>query len=215
MKVFLIRHGQSEANVDQNVYFEVMDHDIQLTQTGIAQAQQAGKNLLKALSDSSSKGQIHAFVSPYQRTRQTWSEIKKQQCPLVGQVINEEENPLLREKEHKVFSDLLDMKTKKQQRKDFGPFWYRFKNAESDADVHARAMIFWNYLMNQFLLQNIKEEDSVVIVTHEVMIRMFMMVFRKSQYEKAHVHVDNCDIVDLNFSNMNLVLPYSTIKAQG
>lgn len=197
MKLCLIRHGLSKANVDETVYLTVKDHDIELTDIGQEQALLAGKNLSKELSGT--KGKTFVFVSPYKRTRQTWAGIKSALCPIT---FSEQENPLLREQEYKFFADLEDMKTRKENRAKWGPFWYRYKNAEAATDVHQRVTVFWNYLTNQYLLGHIKEEDTVVIVTHEVVIRMFTMVMESLSHENAKVDVGNCDIKVCDLSKM-------------
>ena len=49
MRFFLIRHGQSLANVDFTIYKQVADHDIELTEKGREDSKQAGIKLLKFL----------------------------------------------------------------------------------------------------------------------------------------------------------------------
>jgi len=43
MKIFLIRHGETTANVGENYEERVTDHLVSLTDNGIAQANDAGK----------------------------------------------------------------------------------------------------------------------------------------------------------------------------
>ena len=47
--LYLVRHGQSEANVDKNVYRTKPDHAIALTPLGLNQANEAGTAVAKAL----------------------------------------------------------------------------------------------------------------------------------------------------------------------
>jgi 2,3-bisphosphoglycerate-dependent phosphoglycerate mutase len=49
MRFFLIRHGQSLANVDFDVYKQVADHDIKLTEKGLEESKQIGLKLLNFL----------------------------------------------------------------------------------------------------------------------------------------------------------------------
>lgn len=206
MRLCLIRHGQSQANVDDQLYLTIKDHNIQLTELGKTQAVKAGQNLFKLLNEEKTnlKGTLRVFVSPYERTRQTWSGIKSVQCPVVHlRNTEEEESVLLREKEYKIFSDHEEMKLKKVRRDAFGPFWYRFKNAESDADVFLRVSTFWNQLTNRFLLGEIKEEDTVVIVAHEVTLRMIMMLLKRTNYESSKFDIHNCEIISMYLTNMS------------
>ena len=56
---------------------------------------------------------------------------------------------------------------KREEMVRFGKYWYRFKNAESMADVFGRAMTFYNYLVNKVQFGAINpEEDIVVVVSH-------------------------------------------------
>lgn len=139
INIFLVRHGQSEANKDESVYFLKKDYELVLTDLGQEQAKAAGIYLNGLMSDKD----VAAFVSPYARTRETWGIIQSQ---LKDFKISYHENPLIREQEYKIFSTPEDVKAKKQEQKEFGDFWYRFKNAESVADVYQRVHVFFNYL---------------------------------------------------------------------
>jgi 2,3-bisphosphoglycerate-dependent phosphoglycerate mutase len=52
MRIFLIRHGESEANLDQGLNATLADHKISLSQRGHMQAQTAGAILARHLLDS-------------------------------------------------------------------------------------------------------------------------------------------------------------------
>lgn len=45
MRIFLVRHGESEGNIDENIYKHTADHDIALTDLGLEQARECGKFL--------------------------------------------------------------------------------------------------------------------------------------------------------------------------
>jgi len=49
MRIFLIRHGESQANVDADIHQIIPDHDIALSPLGMEQAQKAGHVLKKYL----------------------------------------------------------------------------------------------------------------------------------------------------------------------
>ena len=77
MKIFLVRHGESEGNVDRDVYKTKPDHAIQLTTNGRIQAQDAGQFLHQNYfsnqwDDPAAKlSDARMWISPYDRTRQT------------------------------------------------------------------------------------------------------------------------------------------------
>jgi broad specificity phosphatase PhoE len=51
MRIFLIRHGESEANLDHGINKIIPDHDIPLSMLGMEQAQEAGRFLNKFFKD--------------------------------------------------------------------------------------------------------------------------------------------------------------------
>lgn len=187
MKIYLVRHGQSESNIDPNLHLSIKDHNIKLTGTGIEQACRAGVNLEKISSHFN-----YAFVSPYERTRSTWKNIS--QYITVDTVI---ETPVLREQEFKVFTDVEDMKLKKQSKEAYGAFWYRYKNGESNADVYNRVLNFWNDLRMRYLLGEIKSNDKIIIVSHEIVLRMFLMMFKNTKHEDCKIDIANCEVQEL------------------
>ena len=66
-RVVLVRHGESEGNVDLDIYRTKPDAALRLTPKGRAQAVEAGKKLKADIGDS----KVHFIVSPYTRTRET------------------------------------------------------------------------------------------------------------------------------------------------
>ena len=66
MRIFLIRHGESQANVDRGVHQFVPDHDIALSNLGQEQAQKVGHFLKSYLKDHPNKpkfDQAHQMAS--------------------------------------------------------------------------------------------------------------------------------------------------------
>ncbi|MCE5166293.1 hypothetical protein HAX54_016983, partial [Datura stramonium] len=70
-RIILVRHGESEGNVDKNVYATVPDHRVQLTEKGIEQAKKAGELIRGVVG----KSKVYFYVSPFLRTRETLNEI--------------------------------------------------------------------------------------------------------------------------------------------
>jgi len=68
-KLILVRHGQSEGNVDEKLYTTKPDNAMRLTDLGWEMARAAGK----ALRDQIPKDEtVHFIVSPYARTVETF-----------------------------------------------------------------------------------------------------------------------------------------------
>jgi|GEM_PF-6078817 broad specificity phosphatase PhoE len=77
LSVYLVRHGESEANLDKSVNAAKADHAIELSPNGADQAVEAGIKLATFLKAAANAGElIGTYVSPYTRTRQTWQHMK-------------------------------------------------------------------------------------------------------------------------------------------
>jgi phosphohistidine phosphatase SixA len=68
IRIFLVRHGQSEANLDKTVNLCLPDHQIALSPQGREQAEAAGRFLAQTLARDS---RVRILCSPYMRARQT------------------------------------------------------------------------------------------------------------------------------------------------
>lgn len=184
-RLFLVRHGQSEGNIDKTVYFTVPDHKVTLTDLGRTQAAEAGKELADKLMEKAV-----VFLSPYDRARETYDIMSKS----LKNISSIQENPLLREQEYKVFSSMEDYSAVHKVKKAFGDFFYRYKRAESKADVYQRVFTFVNHLL---LLKTLgKLDNNVIIVGHEIMIQMMLKVLDGSKYDETLTPIENCEIVE-------------------
>jgi broad specificity phosphatase PhoE len=96
MRIALIRHGESEANLDKRIYETVPDHAVPLTAHGHEQAAAAGKRLRELFEGEP----VRVYVSPYLRTLQTLDSLGLDD--LIG-VAREE--PRLREQDWANFQD--------------------------------------------------------------------------------------------------------------
>jgi len=72
-RIILIRHGESQGNVDKNIYSQVPDYALELTESGNAQAFEAGKLLKDSLKDET----MYFYISPLWRTRSTFEQLTK------------------------------------------------------------------------------------------------------------------------------------------
>lgn len=181
MQLMIIRHGQSKANVDRRVYFYTKDQDILLTEEGERQAE----NILLPTDFPISA----IYSSPYKRALATANIIKNKKN-IKASII---QSPLIREQEYKYFKNTKDYDDITRERKEWGKFWYRFKNAESMADVYQRVVTFINNLK---LKHN--DDDIVLVVCHEVVIRMFYMYANNLSPEASEdLQFENCSVTYL------------------
>ena len=64
-----------------------------------------------------------------------------------------------------------------KEQKHVGEYFYRFKDGESGADVHSRISIFLQYLFRRILSIDYHAWHNVIIVSHALTIKVFMMNF--------------------------------------
>ncbi len=75
MRLLIIRHGQSEGNVNERAYIDKGDSKVGLTDTGWNQAIAAGKFLESYYEKDGTAHWPYVFLSAYQRTQETLSGI--------------------------------------------------------------------------------------------------------------------------------------------
>jgi len=188
-RVILVRHGESEGNVDPSVYSTKPDHAVELTELGSQQALDAGRRIKEIVGED----RIQLVISPFQRTMQTARNILTSIRPQVQQDVND---PRIREQE---FGNLQgdDFQKFRNEQKIVGRYFYRFPTGESGADVHARVKDWWDSSLLQLNIRpGYKKVDAVVVVTHGLTMRFIMMqLFNWSPNTFQTVwNAKNCDI---------------------
>lgn len=169
-KIFLIRHGESTGNLSKEIYKDVPDYALQLTDKGKEQAREAGRKIDKMLELG---GSIQCYVSPFWRTRQTfyWALQGMQSRKIIYY-----EDPRLREQEwgqnmesREGYKDSVE-----KERDSYGHFYFRFRDGgESCADVFDRVSDFINTMFRDF--QKKEFPRTVCIFTHGMTMRLFLM----------------------------------------
>ena len=167
-RIILVRHGNSEANNNYEILKHTPDNKVTLSKKGEEQAREAGKRLKKLLGNES----IQFYVSPYKRTRQTYEFILES---LKDNLSNCIISSSIREQEYGNLQS--DMEKQFEEQKHVGEYFYRFKDGESGADVYSRTSIFLQYLFRRILSIDYHAWDNVVIVSHALTIKVFMMNF--------------------------------------
>ncbi|MEZ0069211.1 broad specificity phosphatase PhoE [Streptacidiphilus sp. MAP12-20] len=163
-RIVLIRHGESEGNVDESIYERIPDHALTLTSRGREQARAAGAEL-RALFGVE---RIQVYVSPYTRTWQTLSLLGLEPAR-----IRVMEEPRLREQDWGNLQDVEDIRQQRKLRDGYGHFYYRFTQGESGADVYDRAGAFFETLHRNFLRPDYP--PNVLLVCHGLTMRLFCM----------------------------------------
>jgi broad specificity phosphatase PhoE len=163
-RIVLVRHGESQGNVDETIYERVPDHALELTERGWHQARALGAEL-RALFG---RERVHVYLSPYRRARQTF-----QALGLDPRLSRVEEEPRLREQDWGNLQDVEDIRAQRKARDAYGHFYYRFTQGESGADVYDRVGAFLETLHRDFADWDFP--PNTLMVTHGLMMRLFCM----------------------------------------
>lgn len=176
INLILVRHGQSEGNVDESVYYTKPDHKIELTELGMNQALAAGSKLNTLYPNKDNNVLIH---SPWTRAKNT--------AQLIGSVApfrSVTEDPLIHEISIVNSFSCMDKKEdfESEEKSEFSHYWHKTGTSENYADVYQRARIFHqDLILNRY---NLKEGDNVVVVSHGVFLLMLRGVIK-------NISVDN------------------------
>jgi broad specificity phosphatase PhoE len=229
MRFFLIRHGQSLANFDYNIYKQVADHDIKLTEKGVEQSKQIGFKLLKLLNtekvskyiinkpserqgindvfDSITENSFKIWNSPYLRARQTSNIIKD-----ILRCSSCIEDPLLSEQQYGLFNGLTDEQISELYPNEFsmfklqtgvsGNFFSRIPMGESPFDVYCRLRLFIEKIYRQ--------EDMItdhIIVCHGAVMRLLSMALldKSFEYYDSEPEPGNCFVKLIQSFSYNYV----------
>ena len=189
-RIILIRHGESEANVDKYLFGRVPDYTIELTEKGRLQAKEAGKRLKELVGDES----IYFYVSPFWRARSTF-ECVAAAFPRSQFVYSEE--PRLREQEWGYLRSQEEFDKICQERREYGTFYYRIPGGEAGSDVYDRVNDLLGSLYRDFTANDFPE--NCVLITHGLAIRLFIMRFFHLTVEEFErmLAPKNCTLVIL------------------
>ena len=187
-RIILVRHGESEGNLDRLRYHTTQDFALKLTPAGVEQAQQAGIQIKEFLGDEN----IYVYLSPFFRTRETFQYIQES---IDKNVIKAIEDPRIREQDWGHLRHPDDNKGIIEERDNFSTFYYRIPDGESGADVYDRVSNFLDTLHRDFEKTNFPE--NVLIVSHGLTMRLFLMRWfhwSVEEFEKLH-NPKNCQII--------------------
>lgn len=175
-RIILMRHGESLANLDKSIHTHTPDYKISLTKTGRNQAFEAGSSLANIIPINES---VKFWVSPYYRTRETFEEVVKSFAS--HRHITYIEEIRLREQEWGNFQNEEVIRKVSEERWKYGHFYYRFPNGESGSDVYDRVSAFL-----ETLYRNFGRADNMIIISHGVTCRMFLMRWYKWPVKLYH-----------------------------
>ena len=186
-RIILVRHGESEANVDPVVYSRVPDHLIHLTEAGRGQAREAGRKVAALIGEEA----FGVYASPYLRTLETKDSILE---GMGRQPVFDYQDPSLREQEYGNMPTPEASAANRELREKCGNFFYRFPEGESCADVYDRMCSFLESLFRQF--ERPDSPENIVIVSHGTAIKCFLMRWFHWTVEKFETleQLPNCHV---------------------
>ncbi|XWS48899.1 hypothetical protein CRYUN_Cryun13aG0116400 [Craigia yunnanensis] len=193
-RLILVRHGESEGNVDESVYTRVADPKIALTEKGKTEAEECGWVIREMIEkDGAADWKVYFYVSPYKRTLETLQHLGRafERSRIAGL----REEPRIREQDFGNFQDREKMRVDKALRLRYGRFFYRFPNGESAADVYDRITGFRETLRADIDIGRFQPPGeqspnmNLIIVSHGLALRVFLMRWYKwtvEQFERLN-----------------------------
>ena len=202
IRVFLLRHGQSEANLDMAANARLPDHRIELSSEGYFQAEAAANFLIPLLRHSP---RVRILCSPYMRTRQTSAAIERAMTQ-AAIPFDRREALELRELEFGLFdgvpdSDLGELFPREyahyQKHKQFeGEFFAPMPLGESRCAVAGRVKQIFGTILRDASEARPDPISDFVVVSHGVTIRCFRLQWMHYPWEwyEAEANPRNCSI---------------------
>ncbi len=208
--LYLVRHGETPANVDHSLYSDNSDHAFRLTSNGIEQAQSAGAFLADHLRERQEKenpddfGNIRVWYSPYYRTRETAYYILDQlggAFDPASDIISYRENYHIFEQRVGLFDNLdndgfeegfpehyLDYKNKVREG---GHVYAQAPMGESRIDTAIRVKPFFDTILRDAKKNNIQ---NAIIVTHGAITRSIILAWMEypPEWFNAEINPGNC-----------------------
>lgn len=189
--IYLVRHGESMANVNLDEYKNKPDHAIALTDLGKAQAEETGKffaeHFKQLQADLGAMPHVRLWQSPYLRTRQTAEGILKHCSPFVA---SRREDTMLIEQQFGLFDGLTEAEQLKLYPTEYehylrnlthqGKYWASFPHGESPFDVDKRV----RHMQGTFARDAEKHGiEHIIVVSHGITTRVLTMRYLHESYE--------------------------------
>jgi broad specificity phosphatase PhoE len=164
-RIFIVRHGQSAANVDKQVYTHTPDYAVRLTEVGKRQAFEVGEKIKGIIGDET----VQFYVSPFYRTRETAIEMRKS---ILAHGFREDVRLREQEWQTRFMAEQGFHQQVHEERAAYGYYYYRFNGGESPADCYDRLSGFLDTLHRDMEKEDFPE--NVIIVSHGIAMRVFL-----------------------------------------
>ena len=203
MHIFLIRHGESVANIGENYERRLPDHLVPLTDRGRREAFETGVFLADYCREKGiDLARARLWRSPFLRTRETADELNR----TLG-IAEVREDVTLVEQQYGLFDALPTSEWERQYPREYaeycrqmqsgGKFYARLPLGESPFDVAVRVHQFMGTLHRDLEERGV---DTVFIVTHGATLRAFLL--RWFHYSPEWYHEEwnpkNCAVREID-----------------
>lgn len=202
--IYLVRHGESEGNLNPLIYTDVPDHAISLSERGWRQASAAGAALCARLRQDgvTADDAVRVWTSPYRRTRQTAQAMLEHLRP-AQPLLTVREHINLCEQQFGLFDGVPDEQLPARFPAEHahydlacrheGKFWARMPMGESRFDVAVRVHEAFGTFHRDAERHGVR---NIVVVCHGVTLRAFVMQWLHLPYEwfESQPNPGNCDI---------------------
>lgn len=186
--LILVRHSESEGNINSEIYRNNPDWKVDLTFNGRQQTFKLGSMLNSLIPNHA----VSIIYSPYRRAELTAKIISKS----FGNRATLTEDARLREQNWGNYSEHINPCTL-QEKEEYSEFFYQIAGGESVAQVYDRAV--------QFMHNLVVTDKTIILVSHGIFLRTLTMYLNKipaSQFPQIK-RLNNCDADIYDFININ------------
>lgn len=190
-KIVVMRHAESQEDVDKTIYAHTADLDVALSPKGEKQS----VDISHTLSNILGKGRVHFYISPGLRLRQTYNLITSRFAEDVRHSFSVETLMLKQYWGDVTVENRREIEIARYKE---GVLVYRFPNGESGPQLAERFRLFVDTLREEFSRKDFPE--NIVILTHGFELRVFLMVWFgwSVEYFESLANPKNCEMVTLH-----------------
>lgn len=187
LRYILVRHAESEANIDETVRQYTKECDIPITQKGYLDCAAAAKEIQPRIKNEKP---ITVILSPYLRAKQTFEEINKTLAINIQKIY---EDVRLRELDY----GNAVMRTKEEQihyiNQKGSVFYYQHPDGESYTNLLTRLATLNNEILGEWR-ENDYQDKTVLMIAHAHVLAAWDILLLKKDIKKVNYKMKNCEI---------------------
>lgn len=173
--IFVVRHGESEEDVNPEIKGERKDSEIELTEKGVTQAREVAEKMRTELADFE---HITLYVSPYKRTQQT--------AEIILDTLHDSRIKMIIEPSIRSLNwgdvNSENLKKREQERYRVGVLHYQFPGGDNSPEYVSTIYDFVFKLIEEKHINNNKKECAIII-GHGFSLRIIVKAFTEMSDE--------------------------------